>query len=52
MMEEAGFVDVRIGDRIDTFGGAKGEETARAFDAYGYSFLARKPISRSRARNS
>ncbi len=44
MMEQAGFVDVRIGGKVDTFGGAKGEETARAFEAYGYSFLARTPI--------
>ncbi len=38
-----GFVDVRIGDPVDTFGGATGEANARAFDVSGYAFLARKP---------
>jgi hypothetical protein len=42
MLEESGFVDVRIGDPVDTFGGAPGEEKARAFDVRGYPFLARK----------
>ena len=43
MLEEIGFVDVRIGDPVDTFGGATGEEKARAFEVYGYAFLARRP---------
>ena len=43
MLEEAGFVDMAIGDPVDTFGGATGEEKARAFEVYGYAFLARKP---------
>ena len=43
MLEEAGFVDVIIGAPADTFGGATGEEKARAYDVYGYAFLARKP---------
>ena len=43
MIEEVGFVDVQIGDPVDTFGGASGEEKARAYDVFGYSFLARKP---------
>ena len=43
MLEEAGFIDVRIGDAVDTFGGATGEEKARAYEVYGYAFLARKP---------
>jgi hypothetical protein len=43
MLEEAGFVDVLIGEAVDTFGGAIGEENARAFEVYGYAFLARKP---------
>ena len=43
MMEEAGFEDIFIGDAIDTFGEASGEERARAFEVLGYSFLARKP---------
>ena len=43
MLEEVGFVDVRIGQPVDTFGGASGEEKARDFDVSGYSFFARKP---------
>ena len=43
MLENAGFVDVRIGGAVDTFGGAIGEEKARAFEVYGHAFLARKP---------
>lgn len=43
MLEEAGFEDVRIGDAVDTFGGAGGEKNARAFEVFGYPFLARKP---------
>jgi arsenite methyltransferase len=43
MLEDIGFVDVIIGPRVDTFGGAPGEDKARAFDVYGYAFAARKP---------
>ena len=43
MLLEAGFENVRIGDPIDTFGGAGGEKNARAFEVFGYAFLARKP---------
>jgi hypothetical protein len=43
MLEEVGFVEVRIGKPVDTFGGSKGEEKARAYEVFGYSFLARKP---------
>jgi hypothetical protein len=43
MLEEVGFLGVRIGEPVDTFGGAEGEEKARAFEVFGYSFLARKP---------
>ena len=43
MLEDTGFVDIQIGDAVDTFGGAEGEEKARAFEVYGYAFLARKP---------
>jgi hypothetical protein len=42
MLEDTGFVDVRIGPASDTFGGAAGEENARAYDVYGYAFLARR----------
>jgi hypothetical protein len=43
MLEDVEFVDVRIGDAVDTFGGATGQAKARAFEVYGYAFLARKP---------
>jgi hypothetical protein len=43
MIEESGFVDVSIGQPIDTFGGAKGEPNARKFEVFGYAFLALKP---------
>ncbi len=42
MLEDTGFVDVTIGDAADTFGGATGEDKARAFEVYGYAFLARR----------
>ena len=38
----ARFTDVQIGPAVDTFGGANGEEKARAYEVYGYAFLARK----------
>ena len=43
MLEGVGFVGVEIGPAADTFGGAGGEEKARAYEVYGYAFLARKP---------
>ena len=43
MLEDTGFVEVRIGEAVDTFGGATGEEKARAYEVYGYAFLAVKP---------
>ena len=43
MLEEVGFDGVRIGPAVDTFGGASGEGNARAYEVYGYAFLARKP---------
>ena len=42
MLEETGFTDVQIGEPCDTFGGATGEEKARAYDVHGYAFLARR----------
>ena len=42
MLEDTGFVEVQVGSAADTFGGAEGEEKARAFEVYGYAFLARK----------
>ena len=43
MLEDSGFIDIHIGDAVDTFAGATGEEKAREFEVYGYAFLARKP---------
>jgi len=43
MLEESGFVDIKIGPSCDTFGGASGERKARMFEVYGYPFIARKP---------
>jgi hypothetical protein len=43
MLEEMGFVEVKIGLPIDTFQGAGGEKNARRFEVHGYPFLARKP---------
>jgi hypothetical protein len=34
---------VVTGEPVDTFGGAKGQDNARAFDVYGYAFMARRP---------
>jgi hypothetical protein len=38
-----GFVDVRVGAAVDTFGGSAGEPNARTFQTYGFAFLAHKP---------
>ena len=43
ILEQSGFVNIEIGARCDTFGGATGEDKARLFDVYGYPFLAHKP---------
>lgn len=43
MLEEIGFLDVRIGPAFDTFADASGEKSARTFGVYGYPFWARKP---------
>jgi hypothetical protein len=43
MMSDIGFVDVVVGDPVDTFGGASGEANARSFDVRGYPFRARRP---------
>ena len=42
MMRQAGYVDVEVGEPVDTFGGAGGEANARQFAVYGYAFLAYK----------
>jgi hypothetical protein len=44
MLHEAGFVDVVIGDPVDTFAGAGGERSARAYEVYGYAFRARRAL--------
>jgi hypothetical protein len=43
MLEQIGFVDVRIGQASDTFAEASGEKSARTFGVFGYPFWARKP---------
>jgi hypothetical protein len=43
MLEEAGFTEVEIGPPVDTFAGASGEDKARAYEVYGYAFLAWRP---------
>jgi hypothetical protein len=43
MLEEVGFIGVRIGPPVDTFRGAGGEKNARQFEVFGYPFLAQKP---------
>jgi len=42
MLEDSSFTDVAVGEAVDTFGGAKGEDKARAYEVYGYAFLARR----------
>ena len=43
MLHDSGFTDIVTGEPADTFGGAKGEDKARAFEVYGYAFMARRP---------
>jgi hypothetical protein len=43
MLEESGFINIDIGQSVDTFGGAGGESKARLFEVYGYAFLTHKP---------
>ncbi|MFD2091450.1 methyltransferase domain-containing protein [Blastococcus deserti] len=44
ILTDVGFAHVVIGEPVDTFGGAAGETKARAYEVYGYPFLARKPL--------
>jgi hypothetical protein len=46
MLQDSGFTDVVTGAAVDTFGGAKGQGKARAFDVYGYAFMARRPAEK------
>jgi len=43
MLQDSGFTGVLTGEPVDTFGGARGQDKARAFEVYGYAFLARRP---------
>ncbi len=43
MLEDIGFAGVRVSAPYDTFGGAGGEDKARMFGVFGYTFLATKP---------
>jgi hypothetical protein len=43
MLQDSGFTGVVIGEAVDTFGGAQGEEKARAFQVYSYAFMASRP---------
>jgi hypothetical protein len=43
MLQDSGFTDVLTGQAVDTFGGAEGEDRARAYDVYGYAFMATRP---------
>ena len=43
MMKETGFADIEASRPYDTFGEARGEKSARRFEVYGYTFMARKP---------
>jgi hypothetical protein len=40
---ECAIVEIVVGPGIDTFGGAGGESNARAFEVFGYPFMATKP---------
>jgi hypothetical protein len=42
-LTDVGFAEIAIGEPVDTFGGAAGEKNARAFEVFGFPFLARKP---------
>jgi len=43
MLHDSGFTNVVTGEATDTFGGANGQDNARAFDVYGHAFMARRP---------
>ena len=43
MLQDSGFTGVVIGEPVDTFGGAQGEDKARAYEVYGYAFMANRP---------
>ena len=41
MLEETGFTNVTVGEPVDTFGESSGAPNARAYEVFGYAFLAR-----------
>jgi hypothetical protein len=43
MLEGVGFLHIQVGPAADTFGGSTGQDKARAFEVYGYAFLAIRP---------
>jgi hypothetical protein len=43
MLQDSGFTGIVTGEPADTFGGASGEDKARAFEVYGYAFMACRP---------
>lgn len=43
MLREIGFEGLSVGPPYDTFGEAGGEENARLFAVFGYTFMGRKP---------
>ena len=43
MLREIGFENVTVGPPYDTFGEAGGEDKARLFEVYGFTFMGRKP---------
>ncbi|MCH7231651.1 methyltransferase domain-containing protein [Glycomyces sp. L485] len=43
MIEDAGFIDVKVGPGVDVFAGAAGERNARRYDVLAHVFYARKP---------
>ena len=42
MSANAGFVDIEVGDPVDTFAGASGEANTPAFDVHGHPVRAIK----------
>jgi hypothetical protein len=52
MLEDSGFTGVVIGEAVDTFGGANGEDKARAYQVYGYAFSATRALGRPAGRGA
>ncbi|MCH7907236.1 MAG: hypothetical protein IIC29_04600 [Chloroflexi bacterium] len=43
MLDNAGFVDVRMGDQVDVFSGSVHESSAKNFETFGLTIFGRKP---------